>query len=172
MSVINDKKNLRQLMSTRGFDVIGTVRTIAFASVASGGTGLLNITAAAHALQKGQGFYIAAGTYAGYYQVKKVISANVIQVEGTFTVTDAQNILLTGTVNGEGFIVASDGAAFVIAEIVPDDPNIDVPSLILAANDYVVGQEVNIPFSKLRLTTGQAICIRKQPQFTAPYGRK
>lgn len=169
---MNDKKNLRQLMSTRGFDVIGTVRTIAFSAVASGGTGLLNITAAAHGLKKGQGFYIAASTYAGYYQVKKVISTSIIQVEGTFSVTDAQNILLTGTVNGEGFIVASDGAAFVIAEIVPDDPNIDVPSLILAANDYVVGQEVNIPFSKLRLSAGQAICIRKQPQWVAPYGRK
>ena len=162
MSVVNDKRNLLTLMSYRGVDVIGDgQRTIAYTVVASGGTGLLNFTAAAHGLKKGQSIYVASGAYQGIYIVKKIISANVFQVLGTFGATAAGNINLTACKDGEGFIV-NDNTAFAIAAIELDDPNIDTATLI--AKEYINGEIIPIPFKSIRLTAGTITCVRKTPQ--------
>jgi len=170
MSLVNDLHNLATLMSIRGVDVIGeNQRTIAFTAVASGGTGLLNITAAGHLLKKGQSFNIVGGTYAGVYLVKKVISTSVIQVAGTFSVTATGNLVLYGALNGEGFIV-NKADTLVIAEFVPDDPNLDPLEIIAKA--YTTAEIVPISFKKIRITGGILTVVRKTPQTDLAYSNR
>lgn len=170
MSVQNDGTNLQTLMYKHGVDVIGaSQRTIAFTAVASGGTGLINITAAGHGLKKYQSFNIVGGAYAGIYRVKKVIDANTIQVAGTFGSTASGNLLLLGALFGHGFIVNS-ATGLVIAEFVPDDSTIDPQTII--SKTYVDAEIVPIPFKRIRITGGNITVVRKPPQTDLPYGNR
>lgn len=164
---MKDTVDLKTLMANHGVQVIGgSQRTIAYTAVASGGTGLLNFTAAAHGLKKHQDIYIVDGAYAGIRRVKKVISANVFQVEGTFGATAAGNIELTAAQYGHGFIV-NDITSFAIAEFEPEDSTIDPATII--AKKYVNNEEVPIPFKKIRLTDGDITVVRKTPPTSLPY---
>ncbi len=157
---------LLELMANHGVEKIGTIqRTIAYASIADAGGGLVTITADAHGLKKHQSIYISSGAdYINSYTVYKVLSANTFQIYATFTVTRAGNINLMVCLNGHGFIVET---AIVIAEFVPDDRTLDAVALL--AGPWPVGDEVFIPFKKLRLTSGDVTAIRKTPQTTARY---
>lgn len=158
---------LREIMSKQGVALIGASQTNRpFTVVASGGTGLINITAAAHELKKHQDFYIAGGAYAGIKRVLKVISANVIQVAGTFGATATGNLSLLAAQYGHGFIV-DDPTALVIEEFEPDDDTMDV--LSLKDKTYIAGQEIHIPFKKLRISGGDVTVVRKSPQAVLTY---
>jgi hypothetical protein len=145
--------------ANHGISPIGAnQRVIAYTAVASGGTGLINITAAAHGLKKHQCFYIGAGAYAGIHRVKKVVSANVIQVEGTFGATAAGNINLTAHKEGYGFWV--DEVPLTIAEIEPEARLIDTAAFI--ATEFIAGSWYHIPFKKIRVSAGN-ITVCNQP---------
>jgi hypothetical protein len=133
-------------------------RVIAYTAVASGGTGLINITAAGHGLKKHQCFYIGAGDYAGIHRVKKVVSDDVIQVEGTFGVTAAGNINLTAHKEGYGFWV--DEVPLTIEEIEPESDLIDDAAFI--ATEFIAGAWYYMPFKKIRISAGN-ITVCRQP---------
>jgi len=160
-------RELETMILNRGVTVIGAQqRTIAFTAVASGGTGLLNFTAAAHGLKKYQDFYISTGAYQGSYKIKKVIDANTVQVAGTFGSTTSGILNLTVALDGEGFIV-NQATGFAIAEFVPSDSTIDAAAVI--AKVYVDAEKVPIQFKKLRITGGNAEVVRKTPQTDLHY---
>ncbi|MGC3945340.1 MAG: hypothetical protein QM762_12640 [Chryseolinea sp.] len=153
--ITKDPVNLAQ---AHGTQAIGAAQTdIAFTVVASGGTGLLNITAANHNMKKGTMFYINGGAYAGYYRVKKVISSSVIQVEGTFGSTATGTLLRKAAIDGFGFY--ADTVPLTIAELVPTSPTFDVTAFI--ATPFVAGRFYACDFKKLRITAGDATVIRK-----------
>jgi hypothetical protein len=157
------------LAVNHGISPIGAAqRTIAFTVVASGGTGLINITAAAHGLKKGQCFNIVGGAYAGVHRVKKVISANVIQVEFAFGATAAGDLKLLSHLNGSGFYV--DSVPLTIAELEVDNDTVDTTAII--AQTFIAGQYYAIPFKKIRITAGNIRVVRAPVRTDLGYTRK
>lgn len=155
-----------KLASDHGVEVIGaSQRTIAFTAVADGGTGKIKITAAGHNLKSGQTFYIAAGTYSGTHKVKRIISSSIFLADGTFSVTDAQNITLVASLDGAGFTVET--VPLTIVEFIPVNPNVD--SVAVIAKQYLAGDYIPIPFSKIRITAGNITVIRGQPLASLNY---
>lgn len=160
MSLLQEKTDVNVLMNTNGFEVIGdNQRTIAFASIAEGtaGDGLVVVTAAGHALKKGQTVTIIGGAYAGSYQVKQVLTANTFTIEATWGATASGNLLLTASLNGLGFVV-NDSSGLTIAEFEPQDPLVDPATVI--AKTYVDAEIVMIPFKKIRITAGDITAIK------------
>lgn len=154
---------------SNGIAVIGDAqRTIAFSAVASGGTGLLNITANGHALKKHEYFNIVGGSYPGIYSVKRVIDANTIQVEGTFGATTTGNLELLAAKDGYGFY--ADVVPITIAEIEPDNKNQDAARFI--ATPFIAGVWYPFPFKKIRITAGDITVVRKPIQASLTYSNR
>jgi hypothetical protein len=152
-----NKYDLDTLMAINGVEAIGAAqRTIAFSVVADYGNGLVNITATSHGLKKNQTVSIIGGAYAGIHRVRKVIGVNNIAIAATFGATATGNLLLTGSLDGAGFVASGTQT---IAEIEPDNKSIDVATLI--ARTYAAGEKVAIPFKKIRLSAGNITVIRK-----------
>lgn len=146
------------LAVNHGISPIGAAqRVIAYTVVASGGTGLLNITAAGHGLKKGQCFYISAGAYAGVHRIKKVVSSSVIQVTGTFGATAAGNLNLTA--HKEGFGFWCDSIPLTIAEFEAENDDVDTVAFI--ATTFIAGVYYPVPFKKIRLSAGNATVVRR-----------
>lgn len=141
-----------------GVEVIGVAqRTIAFTAVASGGTGLLNITAAAHGLKKHQYFNIVGGAYAGIHSVKKVIDANTIQIAGTFGATATGDLKLLSAKHGFGFY--ADSVPITIAELEAENEVQDTATFI--ATPFIAGVWYPFPFKKIRITAGNITVVRQ-----------
>lgn len=155
-----------EMAENHGIAVIGdNQRTIAFASVADGVNETINgvstprllFTAAAHGLKKHQYFYIAAGTYAGVWKVHKVVSANTFLVLGTFSITQASNLLLTAAKDGFGFF--ADEVPITIAELTSENANDDTVSFI--ATEFQPGVYYHFPFKSIRITGGNITVVRQ-----------
>jgi hypothetical protein len=160
--------NVESLAAAHGVQPIGAAqRTIAFSAVASGGTGKLNWTAAAHALKKGMYLYNPAGAYAGIIRVTKIISANVFQTNGTFGATSSGTLALSGAGPIFGFWC---DVAPTIAAVEPEAGNIDAATLI--AMTFVPGTYYPIPCKSIRITAGNITVIPKPPQTDLPYGNR
>ena len=158
--------NPYELLAANGGMVIGDGQVgIAFTAVASGGTGLLNITAATHKMTKGTQFSIDSGPYQNYYRVKKVISASVIQVEGTFGSTATGTLARKAAMDGYGFF--ADKGVIAIAELIPFYPSFDVQGFL--DTEFILGNYYPCEFKKLKLTTGDVTCIRKPVPATLAY---
>jgi len=163
---MNNNTNPDVLASNHGIAPIGTnQRTIAFTAVASGGDGLLNITAAGHALKKGQCVYIADGDYAGIHRIKKIVSSSVIQIEGTFDETDTGDLLLTAHLEGFGFYC--DEVPLTIAELEVDNQNVDTAAFI--ATEFIAGVYYPFPFKKIRISAGNITVVRQPVRANLSY---
>lgn len=157
------------LAVNNGASPIGAAqRVIPYTAVASGGTGYINITAAGHALKKGQCVYIAAGAYAGVHRITKVISSSVIQVKATFGATAAGNLELTAHLDAFGFYV--DSVPLTIAELTTLNPNVDTAAII--ASTFIAGTWYPLEITKIRITAGNITVVRKPVPTDLPYTRR
>lgn len=151
--------NPELMARNHGIANIGVLqRVIAYSAIASGGVGLLLITANGHALKKHEYIYLGAGAYTGSYRVTKVVSVNTFLVEGTFVATDAGNINLTVALDGYGFWV---DAVVTIVEFIPEDPLDDAAAFIAASPTFPVRSYIHRPFKKMRITGGNATVVRQ-----------
>jgi hypothetical protein len=160
--------NVESLAAAHGVQPIGAAqRTIAFSAIASGGTGKLNWTAAAHALKKGQYFYNPAGAYVGIKRVTKIISANVFQTDGTFGATSSGTLALSAA--GPIFGFWCDAIPLTIAAIEAEGA---IDPLTLIGMTYIAGTFYPIPCKSIRVTAGNITVIPKPPQTDLPYSNR
>lgn len=152
------KTNPDYLASIHGVSPIGSnQRTIAFTVVADATGGFVNITAAGHSLKKHECVTIVGGAYAGVHRINKIVSSSIIQIPFVFAGTAAGNLLLMGQLDGFGFYC--DEVPLTIAEFVPENPKTD--ALAIIATEFIAGCWYPYPFKKIRITAGNATCVRK-----------
>ena len=152
-----------------GIAVIGVAqRTIAFTAVASGGTGLLNITAAGHVLKKHDYFNIVGGAYEGIHRIKKIVSSSIIQVDGTFGATATGDLKLLSAKHGFGFY--ADTVPVTIAELEAENALQDIAAFI--ATPFIAGAWYPFPFKKIRITAGDITVVRQPIRAELTYSNR